>query len=912
MQTEAAASTVLLTEESVKLNGEAKLILCASLFYFRIPRALWKDRLEKAKKYGYNCIDVYFPWNYHERQEGVWDFRGEKDAQQFLQLAADAGLLVIARPGPYICSEWDGGALPAYLLTKENMRLRDNNPHFLQHVERWYERIMPILREAQWGRGGTVIAVQLDNELDFYGCEDPNGYISALRDMALHHGITVPLVACAGQGGIYEASGLTDGVVPTCNFYPNDMDPLFEEKVLSYRKLLAERGLPLLVTETNRSHFLLRRLLGCGAKLLGPYLQVSGTNFGFTNATNNWGKPLAFLTSDYDFGGMISSSGEPRPEAYEGRMLRRIMDSYGTAIAEALPISEVFGRHGLQLKGGGELLIFPNVSEDDRTIQLKLGEASAASVTVRSGTCPIFPSGVPLANWGVPGATLSAGAELFYATRSTTRTVLAFHTDDAGSVRIDSDKTVFIEACSMDILEQSGGHIVFRFTVGTPGSAVIRIGDHRAELIGINRENALLFESYDEVEGLIMERAPASRREGSEVDIQWALAETEAFEPPAGTAKELGEHAGHLERYGVYRGYAWYEAQAAMPEPYSCSGLLLQNACDVISVYANGAYAGTAVPGGGHSYVPLPQTSAGSDRMTLLARAEIWGHSNFDDPRLPSLRLHSLKGLTGIVAVTSITDITQNWSYLPKVELDRDEALRPIVSFGGWLSDSSTTTACYSKQIVMSADCDSRILHLPGFASLAEVYVDGQRAGEVNPLNPYVDITACSRPGEAIQLMVVLTTSYGSPAGSVQLYEGVAANEWRLTACEEAGLLQWADARRAEAKPVDGTVRCEPGQVSWLYGTFDDLRSNGGWRVRCQGRNVKLTVFLGGVLIGRLWLEGGPNRPDMRGGDPDSFYIPGPWLQEKNNELVMMIEAVTAGEEGVVDAFRFIPVEDES
>ncbi|MFC0212162.1 beta-galactosidase [Paenibacillus chartarius] len=920
MQSGTAAESVLLTAESVKLNGDAKLILCASLFYFRIPRALWKDRLLKVKQFGYNCIDVYFPWNDHERQEGVWDFQGEKDAQHFLRLAAECGLLVVARPGPYICSEWDGGALPAYLLTKENLRLRDNNPEFLQHVGRWYERIMPILREAQWGRGGTVIAVQLDNELDFYGCEDPHGYISALRDMALRHGISVPLIACAGQGGIYEASGLADHVVPTCNFYPNDRDPCFEEKVLVYRSLLAERGLPLLVTETNRSHFLLRRLLGCGAKLLGPYLQVSGTNFGFTNATNNWGKPLALLTSDYDFGGMISSSGEPRPEAYEGRLLSRVIDCYGKAIAEALPIGGEPERHGLKLKGGGELLFFPNVSEDDRTFRFELGgdPAESMDITARSGSCPIVPVGVPLEQWGLPGAVLSAGAELFYRTQLAKRTVIAFHTDTSGRIRIDAEHPIQVEAFSMRLLERSGTHIVFSFTAEQPGSALIRIGDRRAKLIGMSREQALLVESYEEGAGFILTASQTAPLKEVEFDIQWTLSETAAFGLPSGLSKELGDHASHLERNGVYRGYAWYEASAGLPQPDNCVGVLVQNAADIISVYADGAYAGTVVPGGGHGYVPLQRPPAGSDRVSLLARTEIWGHSNFDDPRLPALRLHSLKGLTGMVAVTAVKDITQNWSYEPwesssaqGAGLGRDRACsRPLVSFGGWLSGRSVHAACYRKQVVLSPDCDSWFVHLPGFASLAELYVDGQLVGEVNPLDPYVDITSLARPGTAAELMVILTTAYGSPAGSVKLYEGVAAKQWRLTACEEEGLLQWAEASRTTAKPVNGIVRCAPGQVNWLYGTFGDRRAGGGWRVHCSGSNVKLTVFLGEVLIGRLWLGSEPNRPAMRGGDPDSFYIPGPWLKA-NTELAIMIEAVTAGEEGVLDTFRFVPVEDE-
>lgn len=49
----------------------------------------------------------YIPWNYHEESPGQYNFSGDRDLEYFLQLANDIGLLVILRPGPYICAEWD-------------------------------------------------------------------------------------------------------------------------------------------------------------------------------------------------------------------------------------------------------------------------------------------------------------------------------------------------------------------------------------------------------------------------------------------------------------------------------------------------------------------------------------------------------------------------------------------------------------------------------------------------------------------------------------------------------------------------------------------------------------------------------------------------------------------------------------
>ena len=97
------ARKVALTKYGVELNGTYEVLLCGSLFYFRLPRAVWKDRIEKLKRAGYNCVDVYFPWNYHEREDGSFDFTGERDVRCFLEELKAAGIYVIARPGPYIC-----------------------------------------------------------------------------------------------------------------------------------------------------------------------------------------------------------------------------------------------------------------------------------------------------------------------------------------------------------------------------------------------------------------------------------------------------------------------------------------------------------------------------------------------------------------------------------------------------------------------------------------------------------------------------------------------------------------------------------------------------------------------------------------------------------------------------------------
>ena len=61
------------------IDGRPRVLMCASLFPFRVPREQWAQRLQAVKNIGYHAIDVYIPWNFHETEPGVWDFEGRHD-----------------------------------------------------------------------------------------------------------------------------------------------------------------------------------------------------------------------------------------------------------------------------------------------------------------------------------------------------------------------------------------------------------------------------------------------------------------------------------------------------------------------------------------------------------------------------------------------------------------------------------------------------------------------------------------------------------------------------------------------------------------------------------------------------------------------------------------------------------------
>ena len=81
----------------------------------------------------------------------------------------------------------------------------------------------------------------------------------------------IPLFYCCGQDDIVKSGGLTDGLYSAFNVYsPGDFKGL-EQRALHLNEAAALRKMPFMITETNREHDFLKRLLACGAKLLGPY-----------------------------------------------------------------------------------------------------------------------------------------------------------------------------------------------------------------------------------------------------------------------------------------------------------------------------------------------------------------------------------------------------------------------------------------------------------------------------------------------------------------------------------------------------------------------------------------------------------------------------------------------------------------
>ena len=145
-----------------------------------------------CKALGMNTICLYVFWNFHEPEEGKYDFTGQKDIAAFCRLAQENGMYVIVRPGPYVCAEWEMGGLPWWLLKKKDIKLREQDPYYMERVKLFMNEVGKQLADLQISKGGNIIMVQVENEYGAFGIDKP--YISEIRDMVKQAGFTgVPL-----------------------------------------------------------------------------------------------------------------------------------------------------------------------------------------------------------------------------------------------------------------------------------------------------------------------------------------------------------------------------------------------------------------------------------------------------------------------------------------------------------------------------------------------------------------------------------------------------------------------------------------------------------------------------------------------------------------------------------------------
>ena len=203
-------------QENFLMDGKPVKIISGEMHYPRVPRQHWKDRFQRIKAMGMNTVCTYLFWNVHEPEPGKWDFSGNLDFVEFIKEAQKAGLWGIVRPGPYVCAEWEFGGFPGWLLKDEDLKVRSQDPRFLEPAMAYLKKICSMLEPLQITKGGPIIMAQVENEYGSYGSD--KDYVKKHLDVIRKELPGVVPFTSDGPNDWMIKNGTLPGVVPAMNF----------------------------------------------------------------------------------------------------------------------------------------------------------------------------------------------------------------------------------------------------------------------------------------------------------------------------------------------------------------------------------------------------------------------------------------------------------------------------------------------------------------------------------------------------------------------------------------------------------------------------------------------------------------------------------------------------------------------
>ncbi|KAF4539570.1 Glycosyl hydrolase family 35 [Lasiodiplodia theobromae] len=361
-------------QHSISIRGERLLLLSAEFHPFRLPSpGLWLDIFQKVKAIGYNTVSFYVDWALIEGRPGDPRLEGIFDLDSFFAAASEAGIYLIARPGPYINSELSGGGLPGWL-QRIKAEVRSTSPEYLNATEAYMAAVGAKIARAQITNGGPIILFQPENEyslavgapsyIDSVKLLEPT-YMEYVEQQARRNGIVVPLVSndMVPLGNWAPGTGIGEADIYAHDSYPfydgcgnptNWSNPtklvsldytyqnhLQQSPTTPYSVLEFQGGAPdpwggvglekcaaLIGPEFQR--VFQKELFGRSIKLLNIYMTYGGTNWG------NMGHPEGYTS--YDYGAMIAEDRSLRREKYSEAKLQaqflQASPAYLTAIPE--------------------------------------------------------------------------------------------------------------------------------------------------------------------------------------------------------------------------------------------------------------------------------------------------------------------------------------------------------------------------------------------------------------------------------------------------------------------------------------------------------------------------------------------------------------------------------------------------
>jgi len=386
---------ITLTNRFVERDGRPWIPVMGEYHYARDDESVWELELRKLKAGGVNVVATYSIWILHEEVRGERDWSGNRDLRRFVQLAAEVGLLVVARIGPWVHGETRNGGFPDWLQALP-IDHRTNDPDYLDLVRDWYRDIsvqLDGLLHSPDSLEAPVIGIQVDNEL-----YDQPDHIDMLRTIAEEEGLHASLWIATGWGGAHLPAdrvmpvyaGYSDGFWEEADIeWPtfgrlhftfsterDDLsvgadvrgsDAVASERDYRYPYVTCELGGGMqtayhrrpLVDSADVAALALTKL-GSGSAWQGYYLyhgvvQQLG-EFSGTQESQETGYPNDLPLIDYDFFAPVGSHGQLREHYHLLRQQHLFLERYGHQLAvlpAAIP-AETSGAPRWSVRGGDD------------------------------------------------------------------------------------------------------------------------------------------------------------------------------------------------------------------------------------------------------------------------------------------------------------------------------------------------------------------------------------------------------------------------------------------------------------------------------------------------------------------------------------------------------------------------------
>ncbi|KAG4032424.1 hypothetical protein MFRU_007g03270 [Monilinia fructicola] len=219
-------------EHSILVRGERIMIYSGEVHPFRLPSpGLWLDVFHKIKAMGFSAVSFYTFWGLQEGNPGQVITDGVFGLDEFFDAATEAGIYLIARPGPYINAETAAGGIPGWVLKIKGV-IRSTDQDYLDSTQNYATTIGRIIAKAQITNGGPVIMVQPENEyaswpgVTNFPSQMNKVYMEFVEQQLLDAGVVVPFVVNdnLNMGNFAPGSGVGEVDLYGIDAYPMRYD----------------------------------------------------------------------------------------------------------------------------------------------------------------------------------------------------------------------------------------------------------------------------------------------------------------------------------------------------------------------------------------------------------------------------------------------------------------------------------------------------------------------------------------------------------------------------------------------------------------------------------------------------------------------------------------------------------------